>query len=101
MSKAQRLINVLWPSFIAAGIATVVFFTLFDPMDMSILGDQVMVGRMAAYSIGFFGFWLLGALSSGLTCFFQRSAAEINQCPLVPPERPVGCPKRDDPNAAC
>ncbi len=101
MSNVQRITNILWPSFIAAGVATVVFFTLFDPMDLQILGQQVEVGRTAAYSVGFFGFWMLGALSSGMTCFFQRTSAEINKCPVVPAERPVGCPKREDPTASC
>lgn len=99
MTRAQRLMWVLWPSFIVAGIATVVFFTMFDPMDMNIFGVEVSVGRIAAYSIGFFGFWLLGAGSSGLTCFFQRTANEINNCPIAPPERPAGCPKREEPGA--
>jgi hypothetical protein len=101
MSRAQRLSNVLWPSFIAAGAATIVFFTMFDPMELQILGHHVDVGRMAAYSVGFFGFWVLGAVSSGLTCFFQRTAAEINRCPLPPVERPSACPKREDPTASC
>ena len=84
MPTAQRLMSILWPSFIAAGIATAVFFTVFDPMELQLLGYHVEVGRTAAYSIGFFGFWLLGALSSGLTCFFQRSAAEVNRRSLPP-----------------
>jgi hypothetical protein len=101
MANAQRIINILWPSFIAAGAATAVFFTLFDPMELQVLGHHLEVGRTAAYSFGFFGFWLLGMLSSSLTCFFQRSAGEINRCPLPAVERPVGCPKREDPSASC
>ncbi len=70
--RIQWIISILWPSFITAGIATVLFFTFFDPMD--ILSD---VGypestRLAAYSIGFFLFWLLTASTSLLTCYFQR-----------------------------
>lgn len=101
MANAQHIIHILWPSFIAAGAATVVFFTLFDPMELQVLGHDLEVGRTAAYSVGFFGFWALGALSSGLTCFFQRPAADINRCPLPPVERPVGCPKREDPSTSC
>ncbi len=55
MTRAQRLTNVFWPAFIAAGVATVVFFTMFDPMELQILGHHVDVGRTAAYSVGFFG----------------------------------------------
>jgi hypothetical protein len=37
------------------------------------------LSRIAVYSIGFFAFWGLAAASSALTCFFQRSSAEINR----------------------
>ncbi len=84
----RRAMNILWPSFLAAGIFEVVFFTAVDPEDFQI-------GRLAAYSIGFFCFWALGAASSTLTCFLQRSADEVNRCPLVPAQRPEGCPKRE------
>lgn len=84
----RRAMNILWPSFLAAGMAEVAFFTLFDPQDFEL-------GRLAAYSVGFFGFWTLAAASSALTCFLQRGADEVNRCPLVPAERPAGCPKRE------
>ena len=69
---------ILWPSFIVASAATGLFFTLFDPADFVVFGRAVDLGRMAVYTIGFFGFWVLGAASSVLTCFFQRTAADIN-----------------------
>ena len=84
----NRAMNILWPSFLAAGLAEVVFFTLFDPEDFEL-------ARLAAYSIGFFCFWTIAAASSALTCFLQRSADEVNRCPLVPSGRPPGCPKRE------
>lgn len=87
---------VLWPSFLVASAATGVFFTLFDPADLLVFGREVDMGRMAAYTIGFFAFWALGAASSLMTCFLQRTAAEINRCPLPPTQRPPGCPKREE-----
>ena len=62
----MKLMLILWPSFLAAGAAEVLFFTVFDPADFD-------AGRLAAYSIGFFLFWSLAAASSALTCFLQRS----------------------------
>lgn len=97
----RKAIWVLWPSFIVGGIAETVFFTLFDPMEMHLFGEPAGFGRMAVYSGGFFAFWAFAAASSAFTCFLQRSAEEINRCPLVPLARPEGCPKREDPNAAC
>jgi hypothetical protein len=79
MSNGKRLIYILWPSFIVAGIAEGVFFTLFDPTDLRLFDREIALSRMAIYSIGFFAFWLFAAGSSALTCFFQRSSAELNR----------------------
>lgn len=98
----RRAIWILWPSFIVAGIAEAVFFTLFDPMEMRVFGEPPGLSRITVYSLGFFLFWLFAAGSSALTRFFQRSATEINRlCPLEPAERPVGCPKREEPDGIC
>jgi hypothetical protein len=96
---ALRLIYILWPSFIVAGVAEAVFFTVFDPTELSVFGMPVHVSRTAIYSVGFFAFWAFAAASSTLTCFFQRTSAEINRCPLPAEGRPLGCPKRYDENA--
>ena len=94
----QRAIWVLWPSFIVGGIAEGIFFTLFDPMDLHLFGEPLALSRTAVYTIVFFAFWLMAAGSSALTCFLQRPAADINNfCPLAPPARPFGRPKRDTP----
>ena len=86
---------ILWPSVLMGGIAEALFFTLFDPMSLEIFGDPTALPRTAIYTLGFFGFWLLAAGSSALTCFLQRSAVDINRlCPLEADERPIGCPKR-------
>jgi hypothetical protein len=97
MQKQLMLIRVLWPSFLVAGIAETIFFTLFDPMDLTLFGETVVLTRTAMYSLGFFLFWVFAAASSGLTCFLQRTADEVNACPLQGEEKPLGCPKRDEP----
>ena len=94
--QAKRLIWVLWPSFLVAGAAEALFFTVFDPTELTFFGEVVNLSRVASYSIGFFLFWALTASSSALTCFFQRGSLEINRCPLPPGDRPIGCPKRSD-----
>lgn len=97
----KRLISILWPSFLVAGVADIIFTTLFDPLEIMYQGEPLIKQRIAAYTIGFFAFWLLGIASSAMTCYFQRSADEINRCPLPPPKRPVGCPKREDNGDCC
>lgn len=93
----QRLIWILWPSFIVGGVAEAAFFTVVDPQELYLFGEPVNFARVTTYSIGFFLFWAIAAASSMFTCFFQRTAAEINRCPLPPVERPPGCPKREEP----
>ncbi len=93
----QRVAWILWPAFLVACGMEVVFFTLFDPADLHFFGEPLEASRMAIYSVGFFVFWALGAASSFLTCFLQRSPWEVNRCPLPASGRPEGCPKREGP----
>ncbi len=72
ISRTQRVISILWPSFLVAAGATIVFFSIFDPAALLALTPYAELDRLAGYSIGFFAFWLLAAASSLLTCYFQR-----------------------------
>ncbi len=74
-----RILWVLWPSFVVAGIAEGIFFTVIDPQELYLFGQPVYLSQIATYSIGFFGFWAVCAASSFMTCFLQRSAAEVNK----------------------
>jgi hypothetical protein len=92
----KRAIWILWPSFLVGGAAEAIFFTLFDPMELHMLGHPVDLSRTAVYTLGFFVFWAFAAASSALTCFLQRNAEDVNRlCPLQPFERPPGCPKAE------
>ena len=65
----KHVIWVLWPAFIAAGLAEVVFFTVIDPQQLYLLGRPVELAPLATYSIGFLLFWLICAGSSLMTFF--------------------------------
>jgi hypothetical protein len=95
--KRLQLVRILWTSFMVAGVAEAVFFTVFDPTELVVMGEPVTLSRTAVYSIGFFAFWAVTAVTSALTCFMQMSADQINRCPLQPTQRPAGCPRREDP----
>jgi hypothetical protein len=94
-SLAQRLGWVLWPSFLMACAAELVYFALFDPVDLHLFGVPIAADRMPVYTMGFFAFWAIGAVSSALTVFLARSPFEVNQCTLEATDRPLGCPKRE------
>ncbi len=72
-NSAHRLVVVLWPSFLVAGVAAVLVFVLFDPIKLLANTRHSDSSRIGAYSLGFFGLWLITATSSWLTCYFQRS----------------------------
>ena len=56
---------VVWPSFFAAGVATMVFFAIVDPVELAATAwPHIPVSRELGYSLGFFGFW---------TCTFASS----------------------------
>lgn len=95
-SVAQRILWVLWPSFLVAAVAELLVFAVIDPSDMHLFGVPVEAGRMPVYTISFFFFWALGASAAALTVFLQRSPVEVNRCPLGADDRPSGCPKRAD-----
>ena len=92
----QRLMWVLWPAFLFAGIAEGIVFTLVDPHDIHLWDDSIELSRTAIYTLGFFFFWAITTASSALTVFLAKSPWEVNRCPLPADARPMGCPKRDD-----
>jgi len=63
----QKAIRILWPSFLVAAAAEMVFFALFDPGELSFFGQPLELSRTAVYSIGFFLFWAFAAASSALS----------------------------------
>lgn len=68
----QRITAVLWPSFLMASLATIVTFAFIDPVQMMMCYDGLEVSYIGAYTVGFFGFWLLTTLSSATSCYFVR-----------------------------
>ncbi|MDX1345527.1 MAG: hypothetical protein R3179_06480 [Sedimenticolaceae bacterium] len=68
----QRIVSVLWPSFLVASLATVLFFVVFDPQELGMLAGLPELTRTGGYTIGFFFFWFMGALGCALTCYFRK-----------------------------
>ena len=90
----QRIMWVLWPAFLMAGAAEVLFFAFIDPSDIHVHGAPIEWSREAIYTMVFFAFWGITAASSALTVFLSASPFEVNRCPLPSDGRPDGCPKQ-------
>jgi hypothetical protein len=97
--RLQRIMWVVWPAFLMAGVAETLFFTLVDPEDLNFFGASIDLSRQAVYTIGFISFWMLCAASSALTVFLESSPWETHRCPLDAEGRPVGCPRSQEPAA--
>jgi hypothetical protein len=73
--RAQAIAAVLWPSFLAAALATMLFFAFIDPAD---LGPAIRLPmnrtRMTGYGLGFFFFWLITLVSSAVSVYLLRTA---------------------------
>ena len=69
----ERVIRVVWPGFLTAIAAEIVFFAMFDPLDLNLRSHP---SREAVYTAGFVAFWALGMFSSSLTLLLQRPQDE-------------------------
>ncbi|WP_133500942.1 hypothetical protein [Cognatilysobacter terrigena] len=77
---AQRVGAILWPSFFAAGVATMVFFAIVDPLalrDMTF--PQLPMSRELGYTLGFFTLWVATSASSLFTWILLRPASRFNR----------------------
>jgi hypothetical protein len=73
LPRVQRWGAVVWPSFFAAGVSTMVFFALFDPVELARLAwIDVEIDRKWGYTIGFFLFWACTFSSSLFTSILLR-----------------------------
>lgn len=75
--KVQQLISIFWPSFIMAGLGSILFFVVIDPMEMVGSSWFANLDRLGVYTVGFLFFWLLTACSCMLTCYFQKPEDRI------------------------
>ncbi len=80
----RNLAMVLWPSFLAAGMATMFMFAWVDPLALEAcaLPGPLLGGRLAGYGLGFFFFWGITASASAITLYLActlRSSPEDTQ----------------------
>jgi hypothetical protein len=75
--RGMDLGRVLWPSFLAACGASVLFFAAVDPALLRGAGPRLFANldREAGYALGFFFFWAIGAVASTLSVFLIRTSS--------------------------
>ncbi len=75
----QRLMWMLWPAFLVAGLLEMLVFALVDPSDLHWFGAPLELSRQAVYTLAFFVFWAVALVASALTLLLSLSAGELNR----------------------
>jgi hypothetical protein len=80
---------VLWPSFLAACGASLLFFAAVDPALLRDAGPRLFAGleREAGYALGFLFFWAIGSVASALSVYLIRTARAAARTAAAPEER--------------
>lgn len=74
----QRLMWIVWPAFLMAGVLEVLVFAMVDPQDIHWFGAPLEWSRQAIYTVAFFVFWGITTVSGGLTILLAMSRLEVN-----------------------
>lgn len=67
--RLRQIIWILWPSFLVAGIAEGLLFTVIHPDDILLFGEPIALSNEGVYTLGFLIIWLFCAISSALSFF--------------------------------
>lgn len=76
---AQRMMWIVWPAFLLAGLLEILVFAMVDPEDMRWAGQPIALSRQTVYSLSFFVFWIVVAASNALTTLLSLSPSELNR----------------------
>lgn len=74
----QRIIAVLWPSFLAAGASMIVLFLIFSPDELVPELRAAGASNMAVYSVTFGFLWVTTLVACALSCYFMRPCSRCN-----------------------
>jgi hypothetical protein len=75
--RARATGAIVWSSFLAAALATMLCFAFVDPLAVA-QGETPhwWTSRLNVYALGFFFFWLVGLVAAALSWFLARTGAE-------------------------
>jgi hypothetical protein len=76
MGAAERVLAVLWPAFVMAGVLEALVFSVVDPATLTWFGGSpIEWSRQAIYTVSFFCFWGAIAVAAALTATLVRAGA--------------------------
>ncbi len=75
LGKIERVLLVLWPAFVMAGVLEALVFVVVDPEALTWFGGPpVELSRQAVYTPTFFIFWAVIAAASGVSALLVGGA---------------------------
>ena len=74
--RVRRLLLIMWPAFLAAGLLTMLVFAMVDPQDLHWFGYPLVLSRAGVYTLAFFAFWAIVAMASSMTALLASPVTE-------------------------
>lgn len=75
MRPVERLLAVLWPAFVMAGVLEMLVFVVVDPSALAVFGAETLDWpRQAVYTVCFFVFWITISAASALSAFLLQGS---------------------------
>ena len=69
----ERVLLILWPAFLMAGVLEMMVFAVVDPSGMTWFGmEPIEWSRSAVYSVTFFIFWGVIGTSGAITALLEE-----------------------------
>ena len=82
-----RAMNILWPSFVMAGVLEGMVFSVVDPTELRFGPNLVDASPQAVYTVAFLAFWAVLSTSGALTTLLRidPDAREDDERDIVDP----------------
>jgi hypothetical protein len=74
--QARHWMGIAWPAFLLAAVLEMLVFAMVDPGDLHWFGQPLDWSRQAVYTVAFFVFWGVTAVSSALTALLVIRKSE-------------------------
>ncbi|XVJ71835.1 MAG: hypothetical protein HEQ39_10975 [Rhizobacter sp.] len=77
--RKHRVLIILWPAFLMAGVLEMIVFALVNPGDLHGLGFEALGwSNQAVYTVAFLVFWAVISAAGAMTWLLHQSEEAIN-----------------------
>ncbi|MCP5286114.1 MAG: hypothetical protein H6933_14590 [Burkholderiaceae bacterium] len=77
--RRERVMAVLWPAFLMAGVMEMLVFAFVDPTQLHLFGGAPLDwSPTSVYTVAFFLFWGVIAAAASLTELLELGAEDLN-----------------------